>query len=54
MIRAYTSAWVQKKVRTSKSAGLERQDKFKDVAVDQVIVIKEGAGLISGQGWPRP
>jgi hypothetical protein len=30
------------------------QEKFKGIAADQMIVIKEGAGLISGQGWSKP
>ena len=29
------------------------QDKFKGVAADQMIVIKEGAGLIPGKGWSK-
>jgi hypothetical protein len=29
------------------------QEKFKGIAADQLIVIKEGAGLIPGKGWPR-
>jgi hypothetical protein len=30
------------------------QDKFKAVAADQMIVIKEGAGVIPGKGWSQP
>jgi hypothetical protein len=27
---------------------------LKDVAADQLIVVKEGAGIVSGKGWSRP
>jgi hypothetical protein len=27
---------------------------LKDVAADQLIVVKEGAGIVSGQGWSKP
>jgi hypothetical protein len=30
------------------------QEKFKGVAADQLITIKEGAGIIPGKGWSKP
>jgi hypothetical protein len=29
-------------------------EELKDVAADQLIVVKEGAGIVSGKGWSRP
>jgi hypothetical protein len=27
---------------------------LKDVAADQLILVKEGTGIVSGQGWSKP
>jgi hypothetical protein len=27
---------------------------LKDVAADQLVVVKEGAGIVPGQGWSKP
>jgi hypothetical protein len=30
------------------------REELKDVAADQFVVVKEGTGIVSGQGWSKP